>query len=369
MFEGRSVDDYARCSLALTRYHFVDLLRGFAAIAVLLWHYQHFSFEAPGDIIAAQDLLRQPLGWLFGIFYTHGHFAVQFFWLISGFVFAAVYATSTISTRQFVTARFARLYPLHFITLLVVALLQMISIEVTGHSQIYSNNDPWHFVLNLAFASAWGLETGYSFNGPIWSVSIELLIYTLFWTCRRPLFRWGLLGPVLLSGLFFVCVTLHLPGPLWACGMFFFAGCAAYIFHQQYPGWRQPGAAALAALAAAALARDFPAQAIAAAMVASLVAAAWAERFVGQHLRGMTWIGDNTYSLYLWHVPVQIGLILVIGDKAVFATPGFLIAWLAGMMVLARASFLLIEKPLRQRIITAAASNATHQGSRSEPSP
>lgn len=172
-------------------------------------------------MISPQALVGQPLGAIFGILYQHGHFAVQFFWLISGFVFATVYENSAATTRQFFIARFARLYPLHLITLVIVAILQAISIRTTGHSLIYENNDLWHLMLNLAFISAWGLERGYSFNGPIWSVSIELLVYALFWTFRRPLFRWGLVGPALLTFVFFVGLKLQLPGPLWACGMFF----------------------------------------------------------------------------------------------------------------------------------------------------
>lgn len=97
--------------------------------------------------------------------------------------------------------------------------------------------------------------------------------------------------------------------------------------------------------------------------------AAWAEQFVGKKLSRLVWIGENTYGLYLWHVPVQIALLLMISDKSVFATPAFLLAWLAGMMVLARLSFLFIETPLRWRITAANNRDYSLQGNRSEPSP
>ncbi|GGI87595.1 acyltransferase [Polymorphobacter multimanifer] len=337
-----------------THYHLIDLLRGLAALAILFWHYQHFSLTGPTDVVSPAELARQPLAGVFGPLYVHGHLAVQFFWLISGFVFATVYAHRDTSTRAFALARFARLYPLHLITLLVVTGLQAVSVDTTGQFQIYGNNDLRHFLLNLGFVSAWGLERGYSFNAPIWSVSIELLVYALFWAIRRPLFRLGLLGPAVLTAVFLLGVTLKAGGPFWACGLFFFAGCTVSVFHTSHPGWKQPAVAVLAAVVALMLAQRLPAQAIAAAMAASLILAAWAEQFVnrGTHSfpRGLGWIGDNTYSLYLWHIPVQIVLLLAISDKAVFATPAFLIAWLVGMMALSRASFLFIESPLRRRI-------------------
>ena len=53
------------------------------------------------------------------------------------------------------------------------------SLNKFGNYQINSINDTYHFILNFFFISGWGFEKSYSFNGPIWSVSIELIIYAL----------------------------------------------------------------------------------------------------------------------------------------------------------------------------------------------
>jgi peptidoglycan/LPS O-acetylase OafA/YrhL len=37
-----------------------------------------------------------------------------------------------------------------------------------------------HFLLNVVFANYWGFQSGTSFNGPVWSVSIELMAYLVF---------------------------------------------------------------------------------------------------------------------------------------------------------------------------------------------
>ena len=147
---------------------------------------------------------------------------MELFWTISGFVFAAVYAGSHATTREFLSARFARLYPLHALTLAAICVLELISIRMTGDTKCYANFDLYHFTLNIFFASAWGLERGFSFNGPVWSVSIEITVYALFWAAHKHLFKLGIVGPAAASLVFFVGIALRLPGYIWECGFFFF---------------------------------------------------------------------------------------------------------------------------------------------------
>ena len=104
------------------------------------------------------------------------------FWAISGFVFAFVYLNreKNINGKKFFVNRFSRLYPLHLATLLIVTLLQIVNYNSAGSFQIYQMNDLYHFFLHIFFISGWGFENASSFNAPIWSVSIELIIYILF---------------------------------------------------------------------------------------------------------------------------------------------------------------------------------------------
>ena len=72
----------------------VDFLRGMGAIVVLIWHYHHFQFTVPyfgpenGQPL--WNFQIQPFYELLKIPYHYGMFAVHFFWLLSGFVFAFV---------------------------------------------------------------------------------------------------------------------------------------------------------------------------------------------------------------------------------------------------------------------------------------
>jgi peptidoglycan/LPS O-acetylase OafA/YrhL len=160
------------------RYHYVDLLRGLAALAVVICHYRWFYAQGVADWRSDVSL---PLYSLLWPIYEHGAIAVRLFWALSGFVFVAAYGRfgKEASVRTFWVHRFSRLYPLHFLTLLVVAALQTFSLWLYGEWTVEPNNDWQHFVQHLFFASNWFTMEA-SFNGPIWSVSVEVLIYLAF---------------------------------------------------------------------------------------------------------------------------------------------------------------------------------------------
>lgn len=64
-----------------------------------------------------------------------------------------------------------------------------------------------------------------------------------------------------------------------------------------------------------------------------------------------TWVGDNTYGMYLWHTPIQLGGILLLARSGMLPSLGqqgwFMLAYVVFVVVVARLSFLLIERPAR----------------------
>lgn len=80
-----------------------------------------------------------------------------------------------------------------------------------GHWQIYGNNDLRHFGLQLVMSSNWTtLSRGLSFNGPIWSVSLELVAYGLFLIALPLLRHFGLIAAVALAAVMWWLWTLPL---------------------------------------------------------------------------------------------------------------------------------------------------------------
>jgi hypothetical protein len=66
------------------------------------------------------------------------------------------------------------LYPLHIVTLIIVAPLQYIYLQTHGQYFIFSESAS-SFIAQL-FASSWFNWRTASFNGPIWSISVEILV-------------------------------------------------------------------------------------------------------------------------------------------------------------------------------------------------
>lgn len=160
----------------------LDAVRGVAALAVVLNHWKHFDNNLP----PVTEVIREgsPFYSLGLPFYEYGWVAVDFFFCMSGFIFAYFFAETirsrSISGYDFLVRRVSRLYPLFLVTTSIVATAQFYSLSRFGHGIVYQNTDLYHLVLSLLFASGWGFEAGPSFNGPSWSISVEMLLYAAF---------------------------------------------------------------------------------------------------------------------------------------------------------------------------------------------
>lgn len=204
-----------------------------AALAVVFWHWKHFFYLNDKYLF---QVSQQPLYDIFYLFYNKGYLAVQLFFCISGFIFFWLYNdkifNKEISGKDFFILRFSRLYPLHFITMWIVCIEQICTKYQIGTTFVYHYNDLQHFILQLFFISSWGFEKGYSFNGPIWSVSVEIFLYIIFFLIARQ-FRLGFWKTIILSaiGLFLILTqnSLHL-----AMGLhYYFFGGLIFILYKK----------------------------------------------------------------------------------------------------------------------------------------
>jgi peptidoglycan/LPS O-acetylase OafA/YrhL len=335
----------------------IDLLRGVAALAVLLWHYQHFWYFTAGESPKNWVPEQQPLFEILKLAYMYGWRAVPFFWILSGFVFFHVYGQQReISFRTFFLNRFSRLYPAHFFTLCLVAILQTVSMMLFGGFQIYSNNDLYHFVLNLFFASNWGLQSGYSFNGPIWSVSVEVLIYGVFFVYLKGI------GVNLGSNLIWFCLSFSLlilkPASVFECAALFSLGGVIYQggrFILEYKGAYFNLFVAVAAMAGVSIfmmyADNPPKVVVNYILFPALINLGSALDYAGisSGYFGRT-CGHLTYASYLIHVPLQITIMILLdisGDRSVVATPLFLASFIISVGGLSWLMYRIVEQPVQ----------------------
>jgi peptidoglycan/LPS O-acetylase OafA/YrhL len=295
---------------------------------------------------------------VFSCFYLYGAWAVQFFWVLSGFIFFHVYtARRDVPLREFFINRFSRLYPLHVITLCIIAALQFASWVRFGHFQIYPFNDAWHFLLNVFMASHWGFQEGWSFNAPIWSISVEVLVYAMFYSFLRA-FGIRLLTSLIWLGwslLFYV----NTPNSVFECAaLFALGGCV-----NQLHAWLTERATANLSLGGVILVLASILFLIKSGAVAVPVAVKWGV------FPGLVWLaavldakglssgragiamGSITYSSYLLHVPIQITLIILmdafVGNRHIVSSPAFLVAYIFSVIGMAALTYKFVEYPLK----------------------
>jgi len=66
-------------------FYVIDLLRGLAAIAILVWHFQHFFFPQAETRLPVSERHIQPLYNYLMPLYEYGSYAVQLFWMVSSY--------------------------------------------------------------------------------------------------------------------------------------------------------------------------------------------------------------------------------------------------------------------------------------------
>jgi peptidoglycan/LPS O-acetylase OafA/YrhL len=214
----------------LNRYYLLDIARGLAAFVVVIFHYNIFyNIETSKTVFKTEN---QPFYHFFYYCYEFGWIAVQFFFIISGFIFYALYSKQIserkISKFEFFKLRFSRLYPLHFITLIITVILLYFSNKVSFNQPI--NGDVKHFFLNIFLIHKWGFESTHSFNQPSWSISIEALLYLVFFI----VFYFGKNNYSITIILLILSVPLFFLNKFIGYGFFcFYMGGLTYLIYQK----------------------------------------------------------------------------------------------------------------------------------------
>jgi peptidoglycan/LPS O-acetylase OafA/YrhL len=109
-----------------------------------------------------------------------GYFAVQTFFILSGFVLARTYRHTSWNRRtlgRFATARFARVYPVYLLSLILLSpfIIEMLLQPAwTGAQRV-------NLIANYTFVlQGWTGALGVGWNTPAWSLSCEFVFYLCF---------------------------------------------------------------------------------------------------------------------------------------------------------------------------------------------
>jgi peptidoglycan/LPS O-acetylase OafA/YrhL len=199
-------------------------LRGIAALLTVIFHVDLFM---GGALVPPQ----------FSLGLSRMYLMVDFFFILSGFILCYVYgkyfAESVSSTefRKFSIARFARVYPLHLVTLVYILLLFVVSAKLGIPSNLIMqvDNNAFSFMTNILLLHSMNLHNWFSWVHASWSISTEWWAYMIFPFLVKPFSRLSSMSRGLVALLCF----------------FGYLGIAWYITpYVQYPkafGWPTDG--------------------------------------------------------------------------------------------------------------------------------
>lgn len=180
-------------------YRGLDLIRGLAAIAVLVYHVD-FMFGMRDGLLPG------------------GYLSVDLFFILSGFVIACNYEASVGARRigfaRFMVRRLARLYPLYLLTF-TAGLVVMTARYRGSYGTIDAGRLSAAALANLvvlpSFALPYGLTTLFPFNPASWSIFYELAINVAFATLLARMKG----GPLVAA---WVVAGLGLAAAAWSAG-------------------------------------------------------------------------------------------------------------------------------------------------------
>ena len=354
----------------------LDILRFVLSFAVVIWHYQHFFY--PFVPFSSREIFldKQPYFKYLSFFYTEGLYAVHMFWFISGIIFTKIYrpkiSSHKISLLTYLENRYSRLYPLHLFMLLLVFVLQALYFRQNHTFFIYQDNSLKAFFQNLLYVQSWGLNK-FSFNGPTWSVSIEILVYLTFFICAAAGLMKSLKSQVFFFSFFLILKKWELvfvSEDLVTCFYFFFAGgLFLEVFNRikDRPKWIVLSfiltgmALALTLFTPEAINHVFQvatgrldADILLFTVFVTLFFLVLFKRqvFDGIPNKYFQYLGNMTYSMYLIHFPLQLTIYLLYKPATydMFLSTSFFFMYFITLFLLARIVYTYFELPVQNYI-------------------
>lgn len=334
--------------------HELRALTGVRGIAAWFVVFYHVRLSIAGLPTSLRDV------------FAKGYLAVDFFFLLSGFVIWLTWndrlrSSGIAGVPRFLQKRIARIWPLHLVTLAGAVALALV-LRATGR------NDP-QFVfpelpLHVLLLQNWGFTDQLSWNDPAWSISAEFGAYLLFPLLVMAVDWRRLPSPALLAIACALLLGLHLAmgAPtlgtdiprfgLLRCLVEFTTGsivCALWL------RWRGPRTPLYVALAIAALTALWiigtPETLIVPSLFAAmllLLALTAGRPHNPFEPRTIHYLGEISYATYLSHFILWKAFKLAFVSDAAAVSPLQIAAYLGLVLLASIALYHLIERPAQR---------------------
>ncbi len=345
----------------------LDGLRGVAILLVMGFHYFYHleSFYYKSTLYPYGETFSSVL------IFKYGYMGVELFFIISGFVIAMTLESSR-SVIDFVIRRFARIWP----ALIVSAILTFFLLNWSDAPFALHRRQFWpNFLPSLTLTppslwSGWFPKVDYV-TGVYWSLVVEIRFYMiaviLFWLFSREKLARNLVIFTLVVYIARALLRRAMPGYNGVYDALFIPDylpwfAAGAVFYELYKERLAKGAALIMlaviyALIArvstnyAMIGRD-PVFASAAALFFLTLFWFLATKPTSMRIfeiRPLVWIGECSYSIYLYHYAVGMILISQVSKTIGLAPQLFLVAAIS-LLVLAvgRVSYATVENPARR---------------------
>jgi peptidoglycan/LPS O-acetylase OafA/YrhL len=319
----------------------IDALRGIAACSVMFFHFTTRVTELYPQLGQAS------------LSFASGHYGVNLFFIISGFV---IFMTLNRTTKgmDFIVSRFSRLYPAYWLAVgLTYAVTSALGLpgKTISLYQALGNILMFHGIFGIPHV-----------DGVYWTLEVELIFYigmfTLFRTRALAKIHWFLLFFLALKLLYFIFQQLFSIDLPWIVYRFlilayipwFTIGISIYLLI--YPKDEKDAVKSywliLAAASVLAVCESWGVGLLAAAMALAVFAASTGRMpWLANPL--LAWLGAISYTLYLVHENIGWALQLQLSTWGLQRDFGILVV-IATSFILASILTYCVEKPAMQYI-------------------